>query len=460
MSFLTLLRRALRGDEVDATSVPLKTAIAFLAIPMVAEMCMEALFAITDIFWVASLGANAIAVVGITESVVVLLEAVAVGIGMAVTAMVSRRIGEKRPDEAAKVAGQALLLGALVSGVFGVLGLVYAPDILALMGASQDVIDEGGGYTRIVLGGAISIMYLYLIAAAFRGAGEPAIAMRALWFGNGINIVLDPLLIFGVGPFPEMGVEGAGIATVIGRGAGALYLLIKLIGRTSRLPLTWSSLTPDAVVMRRLLSISAGGAAQFLIGSASWIVLMRLVASYGSAAVAGYTLALRIIFTCILPTWGMSNAAATLVGQNLGAGKPERARCGVWLTVKYNTWFLGGMALVFGLGAPLLVSVFTDDPAVSMHAVRCLRTLAVGYVIFGVGMIVIQAFNGAGDTRTPTLLNIVCFWVLQIPIAYLLATWAGMGTGGVFVSIVISETVLTVLAIILFRRGDWQNTAV
>lgn len=460
LGFFNVLRRALRGEEVDVTSVPLKRAIAFLAIPMIAEMCMESLFVVTDIFWVASLGANAVAVVGITESVIVLLEAIGIGVGMAVTAMIARRIGEKRPEDAATIAGQALWVGGFVAIVCGAVGAFFAADVLALMGAAPDVIAEGAGFTRILLGGSVTLMYLVLLSSAFRGAGEPAIAMRALWLGNGLNIVLDPLLIFGVGPFPAFGVEGAAIASVIGRGTGAIYLLYRLFAQTPRLPMSLGALRLQVPTLKRLLEVSAGGVAQFLIGMASWVVLMRLMASYGSDAVAGYTIAIRIIVFCLLPAWGMANAAATLVGQNLGAGKPERAERAVWLTVKYNVWFLGALALIFGIGAPVVVSVFTAEPAVAEYGVNCLRILACGYVMYAAGMILVQAFNGAGDTKTPTWLNAVCFWVLQLPLAYWFAEGLAFGPTGVFVAMVLAEVILTVAAIVLFRRGGWQQVSV
>ena len=455
-----LFRRAMRGDEADVTSVPLRQAIALLAIPMVAEMCMESLFAITDIFWVASLGANAIAVVGITESVVVLLEAVGVGVGMAVTAMVARRVGEKHYADAAVIAGQALWIGALISISLGGLGAIYAKEILALMGTSPDVIEQGSLYTTILLAGSISLMYLFLLAAVFRGAGDPAIAMRALWLGNGLNIVLDPLLIFGVGPFPEMGVAGAAVATVIGRGTAALYLMYRLFAQTPRLPMSGAALKLRAAVLKRMASVSAGGVAQFLIGTASWIGLMRIVAEYGSEAVAGYTLAIRIIIFCILPAWGMANAAATLVGQNLGAKKPDRAERAVWMTARYNAYFLGVMAVVFAVFATVIVGWFTDNELVAKHAISCLRILALGYIVYGVGMIVIQGFNGAGDTKTPTWLNLFCFWAVQIPLAWVLAQTFGLGPNGVFIAIVASETLVTTLAIWFFRKGRWKQTAV
>ncbi|MEM8984561.1 MAG: MATE family efflux transporter [Pseudomonadota bacterium] len=460
LGFFNVLRRALRGEEVDVTSVPLKRAIAFLAIPMIAEMCMESLFVVTDIFWVASLGANAVAVVGITESVIGLLEAIGIGVGMAVTAMIARRIGEKRPEDAATIAGQALWVGGFVAIVCGAVGAFFAADVLALMGAAPDVIAEGAGFTRILLGGSVTLMYLVLLSSAFRGAGEPAIAMRALWLGNGLNIVLDPLLIFGVGPFPAFGVEGAAIASVIGRGTGAIYLLYRLFAQTPRLPMSLGALRLQVPTLKRLLEVSAGGVAQFLIGMASWVVLMRLMASYGSDAVAGYTIAIRIIVFCLLPAWGMANAAATLVGQNLGAGKPERAERAVWLTVKYNVWFLGALALIFGIGAPVVVSVFTAEPAVAEYGVNCLRILACGYVMYAAGMILVQAFNGAGDTKTPTWLNAVCFWVLQLPLAYWFAEGLAFGPTGVFVAMVLAEVILTVAAIVLFRRGGWQQVSV
>ncbi|MEO0365451.1 MAG: MATE family efflux transporter [Pseudomonadota bacterium] len=455
-----IIRRALRGDEVDVTSIPLRRAIAFLAIPMVAEMFMESLFAITDIFWVAGLGADAIAVVGLTEAVIVLIEAVAVGVGMAVTAMIARRTGEGEHTAAAVVAGQAIWVGAVLSLTFGSFGMLFASDILQFMGATDSVIDTGVGFTRLMLGGSVAIVCLYLLGSAFRGAGEPAIAMKALWIGNGLNIVLDPILIYGFGPIEGIGVEGAAIASILGRGTGAAYLVYRLLQSSERLPIAASSFALDLPVMRRLLSIASGGVAQFLIGTASWIVLMRIVASYGSDAVAGYTLAVRIIIFGILPAWGLANAAATLVGQNLGAKHPERAAQGVWMTARYSAVFLGAMALLFGLGAPVIVGWFSDSDAVTGYAVQCLQIMSVGYVIYGFGMTIIQGFNGAGDTRTPTILNFVCFWLLQIPLAYLLAEYVNLGPTGVFITIVASELVLTIWGIILFRRGNWARSEV
>ncbi|MEM6638706.1 MAG: MATE family efflux transporter [Pseudomonadota bacterium] len=440
--------------------MPLRHAIAFLAIPMVAEMIMESLFAITDIFWVAGLGVEAMAVVGLTEAVIVLIEAVAVGVGMAVTAMIARRTGEGEHGASATVVGQAIWVGAALSLLFGSFGVLFADNILHFMGATDAVVASGSGFTRLMLGGSVAIVCLYLLGSAFRGAGEPAIAMKALWVGNGLNIVLDPLLIYGIGPIAGLGIDGAAVASILGRGTAALYLIYKLFQSSERLPISASSFLLDIGVMRRLLSIASGGVAQFLIGTASWIVLMRIVALYGSDAVAGYTLALRIIIFGLLPAWGLANAAATLVGQNLGAKQPERAAKGVWMTARYSAVFLGAMALVLGLGAPVVVAFFSDSSSVATYAVQCLRIMSLGFVVYGFGMTLIQAFNGAGDTRTPTVLNLVCFWLIQIPLALLLARYANLGPTGVFIAIVVSELILTIWGIILFRRGGWARADV
>lgn len=457
----TFIKRALAGDEsADYTALPMRQAIALLAVPMVLEMCMEALFAITDIFWVAALGPDAIASVGITEAVVTLLEAIVLGVGMATTAMVARRFGEKKVNDASVVAGQALWAGLLVAIAFGIVGVLYPGEILRAIGASESVVTTGSGYTQIMMGGSITITYLFLINAIFRGAGDASIAMRSLWIANGINIVLDPILIFGLGPAPEMGVTGAAVATTIGRGAGVIYQLYHLTRGSRRLVIRRHHMKWCIPVMQRLAKVSVGGVLQFLIGTASWVVMMRIVAQFGSEAVAGYTLAIRIVVFTILPAWGMANAAATLVGQNLGANQPERAEAGVWLTAKYNMVFLLCVAAVFIFYAEHVLRLFTDDAMVLLYGESCLRMFAYGYGFYGLGMILIQAFNGAGDTRTPTWINLFCFWLIQIPLGWTLAMPLEMGPDGVFISLLVAEFLLTGIALWVFRRGRWKLTEV
>ena len=451
-----LWRAALRGDTEDFTTGPIGTAVFLLSVPMVLEMALESVFAVTDIFFVAQLGADAVAAVGLTEAVITLLYAVAIGLSMGTTAMVARRIGEKRNDEAATVAGQALWVGLITSVVVGLAGLFFAADILRLMGASEAVIEIGSGYTLWLLGGSITITWLFVINAIFRGAGDATIAMRSLWLANGINIVLDPLLIFGIGPFPEMGVTGAAVATTIGRGCGVAFQIWVLANGSRHLRMGLRHLRPAWTVLARLLRVSAGGVMQFLIGTSSWMILARLVAEYGSAAVAGYTIAIRIIIFTLMPAWGMSNAAATLVGQNLGAAKPDRAERSVWICMRYNVIFMLLVAAVFLIAAPSIVGLFTDEPAVVTHGVACLRILSLGYAFYGLGMVAMQALNGAGDTYTPTVINFFAFWTFQIPLAWWLASELGMGPNGVFIAVPAAETVLALASLWVFRRGGWK----
>jgi len=455
-----LLVAALRGREYDYTSGSIRRAVILLAIPMMLEMAMESIFAITDIFFVSILGADAVATVGLTEAVITLLYAVAVGMGMAVTAMVSRRVGEKDNDGAAVVAGQTLWIGLAFSLLIGVPGFFYGEYVLRFMGANEIVIAGGSLYTRIMLGTSISIMYLFLLSAIFRGAGNAVIAMRALWLANGINIVLDPCLIFGIGPIPEMGVTGAAVATSIGRGIGVIYLLYYLFHGTHRLDVGIKHLTIVPGVMLGLLRISIGGVLQFLIGTASWVILMRMVAAYGSAAIAGYTIAIRVIDLTFLPAWGLSNAASTLVGQNLGAGKAKRAERSVWMVARYNAMFLIGVAVVFLLLAEHIIGLFSTDTVIVNYGSDALRYISYGYGFFAVGMVLTQAFNGAGDTGTPTVINLVCFWMIQIPLAWNLSHTLGYGPQGVFVSITIAESLVAVVAWPCFRRGRWKQRQV
>ncbi|MEQ8204550.1 MAG: MATE family efflux transporter [Woeseia sp.] len=453
---VAFFREALADNETDFTRGPVARSLGLLAIPMMLEMSMEAVFAVVDIAFVSQLGIAAVAAVGLTEALVTVLYAVAIGLGMGVTAMVSRRIGAKRPDSAAQVTGQAIWVGLALSALIGLAGSYYARDLLALMGAEADVITTGGGYTVILLGGSGSILFLFLLNAAFRGAGDAPVALRALTLANAVNILLDPCLIFGWGPFPELGVSGAAIATTIGRSCGVAYLGWYLLSSKGRLRFQLRHLRIAPKVIGRMLAISTGGIGQFLITTSSWIIIMRIVAIYGSAPVAAYTIALRLIEFAILPAWGLGNAAATLVGQNLGAGKPERAEQSVWTAARYNAGFLTVLGVLLLVFAPYVVQWFSDDPEILRYGTNCLRIMGIGYPMYAVGMIIIQALNGAGDTTTPSAMNFLCFWIIQIPLAYWLATEAGFGPNGVFLSIVISESLLTVLAVILFRRGKWR----
>jgi len=454
--FRSFVGEALSDNETDFTRGPINRALGLLAIPMMLEMAMEAVFAVVDIAFVSRLGTNAIAAVGLTEALITVLYALAIGLGMGVTAMISRRIGEKNPVAAAYVMGQAIWVGLGISVVIGSLGVVYAADLLRMMGASEGVISEGKGFTAMLLGGNASILFLFLLNAGFRGAGDAPVALRSLTLANGLNIVLDPCLIFGLGPFPELGVTGAAVATTIGRGVGVAYLLWYLFRGRGRLRFGIRNLAISPSLIVRMIRISLGGIAQFLIATSSWIAIIRVVALYGSAPIAAYTIAIRLIEFVFLPAWGLGNAAATLVGQNLGAGRPDRAESAVWAASRFNTIFMTALGLVFFTLAPGIVGLFTDDPEIRQYGINCLRILGVGYPMYAVGMIVIQALNGAGDTRTPSFLNFIVFWLLQIPLAYWLATSIGMGPNGVFTAIVLSESALTVLGVIVFRRGGWR----
>lgn len=454
---VSFVRESLSDNDVDLTRGPVGRALGLLAIPMMLEMSMESVFAVVDIAFVSRLGTDAVAAVGITEALVTVLYAISIGLGMGVTAMVSRRIGAKDQNGAACVTGQAIWIGGLLSIFIGLIGVNFARDLLLLMGASDGVVNHGSGYTAVLLGGSASIMYLFLLNAAFRGAGDATVALRSLWLANGINIILDPCLIFGLGPFPEMGVTGAAIATTIGRGIGVLYQLYYLFRGRGRLAFGFHHLKLTAALIRRMLTISAGGIGQFLIATASWVALMRIVAFYGSGPIAAYTIALRMVEFALLPAWGLGNAAATLVGQNLGAKMPERAESSAWHAAKYNAVFMCVVGLLMLLVAPQIAALFSADPEVLRYGTSCLRILGIGYPMYAVGMIMIQALNGAGDTATPSVLNLLCFWLLQIPLAFWLAEKTDLGPNGVFVAIVVSESLLTVLSILVFRRGRWKT---
>jgi putative MATE family efflux protein len=455
--FFASIRDAIRGDsQRDFTNERIGRAITLLAIPMVLEMMMESLFAVVDMFWVAHLGSDALATVGLTESVLTLLFAIAMGLSVATTAMVARRIGEKDPTSAAEAATQSILLGLIIAAVIGITGGLFASQLLRAMGASEAIIASGTGYARAIYGGSATIMLLFLINAVFRGAGDAALAMRALWIANAINIVLNPLLIFGLGPFPRLGVTGSGIGTTIGRGTGVLIQLWMLSRGKSRVVVRARQFRLQPELMMRLVRLSLGGIFQYFVAVASWIGLVRMAAMFGSVAVAGYTLAIRLIVFAILPSWGMANAAATLVGQNLGAQKPDRAEQSVWRAGFYNMVFLGIVAATFIAFAVPLVSIFTQDPGVGPVAVSALRFISYGYVFYAWGMVIVQAFNGAGDTVTPTIINLCCYWAWQIPLAWFLAFRMNLGSSGVFLAITIAESTLAITGVLAFRRGKWK----
>lgn len=453
---LTLSRMALRNRPRDYTRGPIRRSVFLLAVPMVLEMALESVFAVTDIFFVSRLGAEAVAAVGLTEAVLTLVYAVAIGMSMAATAMVARRTGEK-DDEGARVAtAQVLWVGLLVSAAVAIIGFSMPGRILALMGAESAVIENGKSYTMIILGGSITVMYLFLLNAIFRGVGDAAIAMRSLWLANGINIVLDPILIFGLGPFPEMGVTGAAVATTIGRGTGVLYQLWHLFDGKTRLAMHWRTLRLNITVMKRLIRVSAGGIMQFMIATSAWVFLMRIVAPFGSDALAGYTIALRVIMFTILPAWGLGNAAATLVGQNLGANQPERASRSAWIAAHYNLVFMLCVAVVFITAAPTILGIFSTDQDVINYGVACLRIISFGYAFFAYGLIIVQALNGAGDTYTPMVINFFGYWVFQLPLAWWLAGPRSLGPDGVFWAVMLAESVLTIAAIWVFQQGRWK----
>jgi len=456
----TDFKDALAGKQNDFTTGNIRRAIFMLSIPMILEMLMESIFAIVDIAFVSQVSTNAVATIGLTESVITLVYAVAIGVSMAATALVARRIGEKDPDGASKVAVQAIFLGVLIAAIVSVIGILYPKEILGLMGGEPDLIEEGYGYTQILLGGNITIMLLFLINAIFRGAGNASIAMKALILSNTLNIILDPLFIFGFGPIPAFGVEGAAVATTIGRGSAVVFQLAVLFYGGSVIKIKFKDLVFRAAIMLNLLKISLGGIGQFIIGTSSWIFLMRIMSEFGSDVLAGYTIAIRVVMFTLLPCWGMSNAAATLVGQNLGAQQPERAEVSVWKTGKYNAWFMGIVSIAYLLFAKQIIGWFTDKTIVIENGALCLQIIAIGYVFYGYAMVVIQSFNGAGDTRTPTYINFFCFWLFQLPFAYLMAIHFDFGPQGVFWAVTSAEVLIAIIGMLIFRRGKWKEVKV
>lgn len=453
------VRAAVRGTRHDYTQGSIGRATFLLAIPMVLEMLMESLFALSDVFFVARLGASAVAAVGLTESLMVVVYTLAMGLAIGGTAIVARRVGEKSPDDAARAAVQVIALGAVIALLLGVVGALLGPQLLALMGATPDVLSTGSTFARIMLGGSGTAFLLFVINAVFRGAGDAAISMRVLWLANGINIVLGPLLIFGPGPLPAFGVTGAALATTTGRGVGVAYALWQLSRGSGHLQLQRRHLAIEWPVIQRVLRMAGNATVQVMVGSLTWMVLIRLIAGFGSAAMAGYTIAVRLVMFALLPAWGVSNAAATMVGQSLGARLPERADRAVRAAARYNGLFLGLVGVVYVVAAGPIVGLFTREAAVTAVAVQGLRLMALGFPLYALGMVLMQAFNGAGDTRTPTRMNIGVFWLFEIPLAWLLTRYAPIGSTGVFLAVLSAYSLLALVAWLMFRRGSWQRQA-
>jgi len=455
------LREAVRGSSADFTAIPVGRAVVLLAVPMVLEMLMESVFAVADVFFVGRLGVtDAISTVGITESLMTIVYAVAIGLSVGAAATVARRVGERDEDGAARAAAQSILMGLGVGAVVGVIGILFAPSLLRMMGADEGVVATGTRFARVMIGASGGVTLLFLINAVFRGAGDAAIAMRVLWIANAINITLGPCLVFGIGPFPRMGVTGAAIGTSIGRWTGVAIQLYVLTRPDGRIRLRWPHVRLDPPVMRGIVSISGTATFQNFIGTASYMGLVRIISAFGSAAVAGNTIGIRVILFALLPSWGVSNAAVTLVGQNLGAGKPDRAEASAWKAGLYNTICLGSIGAIFLLFAPALVTVFTTDAEVAGYAARCLRIVAAGFLFYGYGMVLTAAFNGAGDTRTPTIINLVSLWLLEIPLAWALANPLGFGPTGAFIALSVGFSTMCFLSVWLFRKGTWKTRQV
>ncbi|WP_224362855.1 MATE family efflux transporter [Hyalangium versicolor] len=450
------LKEALRGSHADFTEGSLRRAIFLLSVPMVLETVLESVFAVVDVFLVGRLGPDAVATVGLTEAMFTIIYAVAIGLSIGASATVSRRIGEKDADQAARSAVQIIGLGVLLSVPLCLAGFLFARPLLALMGGSPWVLEHGVRYTKVMLGSMGNVVLLFLINAIFRGAGDAAIAMRVLWLANALNILLAPCFIFGWGPFPEMGVVGAAVATTLGRSMGVMYQLYWLARGTGHFRIRFVHLRLEPRTMLSLLFLSGTGMFQAFVSTSSWLILARIVSAFGSTAVAGYTIALRIIMFALLPSWGLGNAAGTLVGQSLGARKPERGEQAVWTAARYAMVFLGTLGLLFILAAGPIVGAFTDDPAAAAYGVTCLRIVSSGFLFYAFGIVLEQAFNGAGDTITPTLINIGCFWVLELPLAWVLANPVQLGPLGAFLSITVSYCLLAVVSAWLFRRGRWK----
>ena len=458
--FFKYFKIAVTGKQQDFTSGSIRRAVFMLAVPMILEMLMESIFALVDIMYVSQISVNAVATIGLTESVITLIYAVAIGLSIAATAIVARRVGEKDLKGASDAAVQVIFLGVIVAAIVSVIGIIYPKELLSLMGAEPDLIEEGYGYTKVLLGGNITIMLLFLINAIFRGTGEASISMWVLILSNGLNIILDPMFIFGFGPIPAYGVEGAAIATTIGRGTAVLFQLAILFFGYSKIKIGIKDIIIRAGVMLNLIKVSLGGIGQFLIGTTSWVFLMRIISEFGSEVLAGYTIAIRVMLFSLMPAWGMSSAAASLVGQNLGAKKPDRAEKSVWITSKYCSIFMGTVSILYLVFAPQIIASFNQTPDVVKYGSQCLRIMTAPFIFYGFGMIVINAFNGAGDTKTPTYINFVCFWLLQLPFAYIAAITLGYGPVGVFWAVALGEVLMAIIAIIWFKKGHWKKVEV
>jgi putative MATE family efflux protein len=459
-SLWSAVKESLRGSHRNYTTGPIGRAILLLAIPMVLEMVMESVFAVVDIFWVSHLGTDAAATVGLTESLLTLIYALAIGLSIGATAMVARRIGEQNPDGAARAAVQAIAIAVIVSLVIAAIGAPLAPRLMALMGGSPWVVEHGSSFTRVMLAGNLTVVMLFMVNAIFRGAGDAAIAMRTLWLANWINIVLGPCLIFGIGPFPKLGIVGAAIATNIGRGTGAVYALVRLFRQGGRFELRREHLRREPAIMNRHIRLSSTATIQVLGGMARLIGRVRIISSFGSDAVAGYTFGIRVILFALLPSWGMSNAAATMVGQALGARNPERAERAVWQAGFYNMFFLGFVGLIFIIFAPQIIGLYTADPHVAAYGIDCLRVVSYGFLFYAYGMVLGQSFNGAGDTWTPTIINLFVFWLWEIPLAFILSVHFDLGPRGVFVAITVAFSTLAIVSALVFRQGKWKGRVV
>ncbi len=457
MSWWQIVKSSLQGDEYDYTRIPLNRAVILLAIPMMLETSIEALFAITDIFFVAKISTEAVATVGITEAVITLLYAIGIGLSISVTALVARRIGEKDLPRAKIIAGQSVLLVLAISIVVGICGVVFAKNILSFVGASDAIVNDNYGYTAIMLGGSATILLLFILNGICRGVGNPVIAMKAIWLASLINIVLDPCLIFGLGPFPKLGIEGAAIATTFGRSVGVIYVTYHLMKGTSKIQLSIADLSLVWNELRLLTKVSIGGILQFFIATSSWLLLIKIIAEFGSIALAAYTIALRIIDFIFLPVWGLSNSVSTLVGQNLGANQTERAKQAVYQVTKYNVGLMLSISVVFIFFPEYIIRIFVDEPDVITMGASCLRILSYGFGLYGLGLAMIQAFNGAGDTFTPTWINFICFWLIQIPFAYWFSIQFLESPEGVFWAIFLAESLMAIMGLLIFRQNKWMK---
>ncbi len=430
-----------------------------LAVPTVLEMSMESLLTVVDIFFVSKLGSDAVATVGLTEAMLSPVYALAMGIAAAATALIARYVGAKEPAQAASAAVQVIGVAIVVAAAFGIAGIVLAPSLLGAMGASPSIVESGSAYTRVMLGGSVTIFLLFVVNAVFRAAGAAAVAMRSLWLANILNMLVAPCLVFGLGPFPRLGVLGAALAMTGSRAVGVVYQLVTLARGRGRLSITRANVAAEARMIREVVRLATPATGQILVETASWLALVRIISTFGSAALAGYTIAMRIALFALLPCWGLAMAAAALVGQNLGAGRPDRAKASVWTIAKYNVSFLGPVGLAFALAPGPLVGLFAADPETATFAAECLRIVAIGFVVFAFGMVAVQAFNGAGDTKTPMLVNLASFWLFKIPAALVLSKTLGLGPRGVFVAITAAYAVQSLTATTLFRRGKWARSA-